>query len=90
VNIQPVVSADETQDDEIDLAQLVASLWAGKLWIAFFTFAALVFGVVAIVLTPPTYQADALLQLEQRSGQLALPDALRTLVSSDPGTEAEI
>lgn len=78
------------QDDEIDLGRLVAVLWGGKLWIAAFTLLAAALGVFYIAITPPTYQADALLQLEDRSGRMALPAAMRELVENDPRTMTEI
>lgn len=87
---QPGVSASNTQDDEIDLVQLLVMLWSGKLWIALFSAAALLIGVLVAVGTPPTYQADALLQLEERKGSLALPEGLDGLIGSNsPRGETE-
>lgn len=77
-------------DDEVDLGQVVLNLWKGKHWIAGFTGAALALGVLAAVLTTPTYKADALLQLEERSGMLALPTEMSDLLSNDPRTITEI
>ncbi|MTJ03840.1 MAG: polysaccharide biosynthesis tyrosine autokinase [Sediminimonas qiaohouensis] len=87
---QPGVSASNTQDDEIDLVQLLVTLWSGKLWIALFSAVALLIGVLVAVGTPPTYQADALLQLEERKGSLALPEGLDGLVGGNsPRGETE-
>lgn len=77
-------------DDEIDLADLFWRLWAGKKWIVAFTFVAAVIGVIVAMGTPPTYRADALLQLEEKSGQLALPTALSDLAGSEPRSVTEI
>jgi len=77
-------------DDEVDLGQVVLNLWKGKHLIAGFTGVALALGVLAAVLTTPTYKADALLQLEERSGMLALPTEMSDLLSNDPRTITEI
>lgn len=43
-----------------------------------------------LMLTPPTYQADALIQLEAKKAGLALPAALSDLMDSNPVTVTEI
>ncbi|OZB14171.1 MAG: hypothetical protein B7X55_11730 [Rhodobacterales bacterium 34-62-10] len=61
---EPVEAADT------DLMQLVRQLWAGKYWVIAFT---LVFGISAYLVaksTPPTFRADALMQLEDNSAQM--------------------
>jgi len=77
-------------DDEIDLSALLMSLWAGKVWMALFTVITIALGVFYLLMTPPTYQADALLQLEEKSGQLSLPDGLSDLVENAPESVTEI
>lgn len=81
---------DVSDDDEIDLLALFGQLWRGKWRIAVFAVLAGAIGVFYVVITPPTYRADALLQLEERSGQLALPDAMSSLFDNSPTTNAEI
>ncbi|MGJ8588275.1 MAG: polysaccharide biosynthesis tyrosine autokinase [Yoonia sp.] len=79
-----------THDDEIDLVDLFARLWAGKIRImAFVLFGALV-GLFYIFNTPPTYQADGLLQLEEKTGQLGLPEGLAELSGDSPRAVTEI
>lgn len=85
--MQPVSSRDE---DEIDLARLVARLWANKWVIAAFCGLALFAGLLFIFGTVPTYRADALLQLEEKKGQLALPEGLSELTGSEPTSATEI
>jgi tyrosine-protein kinase Etk/Wzc len=85
----PLVGASG-EDDEIDLGVLLASLWAGRAWIAAFTFVAASLGLIVALGSPPTYKADALLQLEEKTGQLALPAALSDLTSKDPRSVTEI
>lgn len=86
-SMQPVSSRDE---DEIDLARLVARLWANKGVIAAFCGLALSVGLLLIFGTVPTYRADALLQLEEKKGQLALPEGLSELTGSEPTSATEI
>lgn len=77
-------------DDEIDLSQLVLTLWKGKVLIALATVLGIAVGAFVIANTNPTYQADALLQLEERTGSLALPSSLSAMVDNDPRSVTEI
>jgi tyrosine-protein kinase Etk/Wzc len=77
-------------DDEIDLGQLIVSLWRGKVLIAICTFVGVAIGAFLFANTWPTFQADALLQLEERNGALALPTSLSNMVASDPRSDTEI
>jgi tyrosine-protein kinase Etk/Wzc len=88
-NLGKSVRASE-DSDEIDLSALLSSLWAGKFWIVLFTVITIALGVFYLLITPPTYQADALLQLEEKSGQLSLPDGLSDLVENAPQSVTEI
>lgn len=73
-----------------ELEQLVRQVWAGKYWILAFT---LVFGLIGYVMaksTPPTFRADALMQLEDNSAQLSLPNSIRELTGGTPRSVTEI
>lgn len=85
-----VAAGPETNDAEIDLLMLVKRLWLGKLYVLAATFVAGVIGLTIAVGTPPTFRADALLQLEEKSGQLALPEGLAGLTREDPRSATEI
>lgn len=81
------------QDDEsteIDLGQAFALLWARKWLIVAYVCVAGFLGLAYGVLTAPTYQADALLQLEEKNGNLALPAGLEGLVGDSPVTMTEV
>ncbi|KPP98458.1 MAG: tyrosine-protein kinase Etk/Wzc [Rhodobacteraceae bacterium HLUCCA12] len=77
-------------DDEIDLGRLLGILWRGRWKIAGLAVIGLAFGLFYLANTAPTYQADALLQLEERGGNMALPEAMRDLVDSEPRSMTEI
>ncbi|KQB98443.1 acetyltransferase [Loktanella sp. 1ANDIMAR09] len=82
--------SDANRDDEIDLVDLFGRLWAGKFRIlAFFLLGSLA-GLFYIFNTPPTYQADGLLQLEEKANTLGLPDGLADLSGDSPRAVTEI
>ena len=85
-----MTNAPDNTDDEIDLGRLILTLWAGRWWIALVTALGLAAGAFSIANTYPTYQADALLQLEERSGALALPSSLSNMIDNDPRSVTEI
>lgn len=82
--------ADSGRADDIDLHRLIQSVWASKGWIAGFAAGFLFLAGFYLANTPPVYEADALLQLEERSGQLALPSSLTDFMENDPRTATEI
>ncbi|MCE6949525.1 polysaccharide biosynthesis tyrosine autokinase [Cereibacter sphaeroides] len=84
---RPVQAAEE---DEIDLGQLLARLWAGKAWIAGSTAAAGLLALAHLANTPPTYRADALLQLEEKGAAQALPEAFSALAEVEPRSATEV
>lgn len=75
---------------ELGPLQLARILWAGRGRISVFLAVALLGGVFAAFNTPPVYQADALLELEERGGALALPEGLGDLVEDSPRSDAQI
>lgn len=89
--MQPDVKQAEAEDDEIDLVALLATLWSGKVWIAGGSALAMAAAAAYLIVTPPTYQADALLQLEAGKNMLALPSSMSELLgSNEPSTMAEL
>lgn len=83
-------AASDTDDDQIDLEQLVTRLWAGRWKVIGITISALIIGVLAAFLLTPVYQADSLLQLEEKKGGLTLPEGMSDLISSEPVSITEI
>ena len=88
-----VPNPETTDEDEYDLVQLLSDILAGKYWIAAAVAVALVLGAVSVLKTRPTYRAQAVLQLESRSGSLALPAGMSDMLgggAGDNGAEAEM
>lgn len=79
------------EGDEIDLRKLLLTLWAGRYWVAFCAAFGLACAMFYLANTPPTYQADVLLQLEEgASGGLALPSGLSDFLPNDSRAATEI
>lgn len=85
-----MTSENNIADDEIDLGQLLGSIWRGRVWIVAATSVGIALGAFNIANTNPTFQADAMLQLEENSGTLALPSSLSAMAESDPRSVTEI
>lgn len=85
-----VVQGD--RDDEIDLAALIGKLWGRKFTIVMFAVVAVAGAFFYSLLAPPVYQADALVQLEEKSsGGLALSSDLADMLGGKaPVSVAEI
>lgn len=84
-------------EDEINVLELFGTLWSGKFWIALSVFLALFVGAFVVFRQEPIFQAQGLLQLESRSGALALPEGMQELLgdgassgNSPADTEMEI
>ena len=76
--------------DEIDLKKLLLSIWGSRYLIIFCAATGLFLAAFYIANTPPTYQADALLQLEKSSGGLAMPSGLADFMQEDSRAATEI
>jgi tyrosine-protein kinase Etk/Wzc len=77
-------SPQSQPESEINLLELVSSLWAGKLWISLVVFVALFMGFFLVFRAEPIFQAQGLLQLETRSGALSLPQGMQDLLGDGP------
>ncbi len=81
------------EDDEINILELAAALWAGKFYIAIATALALLLGGLFVLRTESIFRAEGLLQLETKGGSLALPAGMQGLLGgggSQSPSEAEI
>ncbi|HIP24679.1 MAG TPA: tyrosine-protein kinase, partial [Rhodobacteraceae bacterium] len=80
-----------SSDQEIDIVELFMLFYRKKFRILFITFLGALVGVALAFLTTPIYQADALIQLEEKSsGSMAIPSDLSSLYSDTPESAAEI
>jgi len=80
------VYSDTVQEDEIDLAEYVGTLWDGK-WLALSS--ALIIGLMAGLyawLATPIYQADALIQVESSSPSFGSSNDLMSLMGQGDAT----
>jgi len=85
----PIAPApDAPSGDDINLLDLLAIIWSGKLWIALALAAAFAVGAVKVLKSQPIYQAQGLLQLEARSGSLALPTGMQDMLGGGGGDYA--
>lgn len=77
-------------EDEIDLTQLVATLWDHKWIIIGVTALVTTLGVLYALLATPVYQADALLQVEKKQGSLPLFGDAGDFFMGDSSAQTEI
>ncbi|MDN7136790.1 polysaccharide biosynthesis tyrosine autokinase [Pseudidiomarina sp. 1ASP75-14] len=88
---KPDLVAQRRGDDEIDLGRLFGMLIDRRWLIIGVTFVFMVFGVLYAMLSTPVYQADALLQVEEKSSGLpALGGEFGEMFTSESQAATEI
>ncbi|WP_336219226.1 tyrosine-protein kinase Wzc [Citrobacter amalonaticus] len=83
-------AAPVTGNDEIDIGRLVGTVIEARWWVLGIT---AVFALCAVIYTffaTPIYSADALVQIEQNSGNSLVQDIGSALSNKPPASEAEI
>ncbi|RJL38795.1 tyrosine-protein kinase Wzc [Pectobacterium carotovorum] len=80
----------ETNSDEIDLGRLLGTLLDNRWLIIGVTAVFTVLGIMYAMLATPVYKADALVQVEQNSGNSLLNDISSMLPDAKPQSAAEI
>ncbi|MBE5215348.1 tyrosine-protein kinase Wzc [Pectobacterium quasiaquaticum] len=80
----------ETNSDEIDLGRLLGTLLDNRWLIIGVTAVFTVLGIMYAMLATPVYKADALIQVEQSSGNSLLNDISSMLPDAKPQSAAEI
>jgi tyrosine-protein kinase Etk/Wzc len=83
-----VLVSEET--DTIDIGRIFSQLWASKSLIGICVGVGIFLGLFIYSISPKTYQADALLQLESQSSQMGLPMAMLGLGGGGPQSATEI
>ncbi len=82
---------NKASDQEIDILELFMLFYRKKFRIVFITFLGALLGVAFALLATPIFQADALIQLEEKSsGGMALSADLSSLFGDTPESAAEI
>ena len=80
---KPELSTREPVPDEIDIGDLFATLWAGKRTIVATVIGCFMFCMAYLWVTPPTYEANAMLQIQAGQGTLALPSSVSALIGNE-------
>ncbi|KGA35463.1 tyrosine-protein kinase Wzc [Pectobacterium brasiliense] len=80
----------ETNSDEIDLGRLLGTLLDNRWLIIGVTALFTIIGIMYVTLKTPIYKADALIQVEQSSGNSLLNDLSSMLPEAKPQSAAEI
>lgn len=81
---------DPQRSDEIDLIGLLQNAWASRGLIAVSAVLSLCAGGFYLANSYPTFQADALLQLEDRQGKLGLPTGFNDLLATGSSAQTEV
>ncbi|MEE9425434.1 MAG: polysaccharide biosynthesis tyrosine autokinase [Methylococcales bacterium] len=90
-SINQTLNSYQTQDDdEIDLGEIIVTLFDNKWLIIAITTIALLVGTAKAILDTPIYQANAMLQVEESSQPLGTLDPLAELIESKVPVDAEI
>ncbi|PWC09733.1 tyrosine-protein kinase Wzc [Brenneria corticis] len=84
------VKASETNSDEIDLGRLLGTLLDNRWLIIGVTALFAIVGILYVTLATPIYKADALIQVEQSSGNKLLSDISSMLPEAKPQSAAEV
>ena len=77
-------------DDAIDIGFLLGSLWDYKIFIAVMTVVFALAGLTYATLSTPIYQADALVQVEKKSGSISGAGMQQLMGREEPNTSTEI
>ncbi|PWC19128.1 tyrosine-protein kinase Wzc [Brenneria roseae subsp. roseae] len=84
------VKSSENKADEIDLGHLLGTLLDNKWLIVGVTTLFTIIGILYVTLATPIYKSDALIQVEQKSGNSLLNDISSMLPDAKPQSAAEI
>jgi len=80
----------EHNNDEIDLLALAGTLWDGRWLILGATIMATMLGAIYALLAEPVYRADAMVQVEQKSGGLPGMSEISEMFGSESAAVTEI
>lgn len=83
-------AAPVTGNDEIDIGRLVGTVIEARWWVLGITAVFAVCAVIYTLFATPIYSADALVQIEQNTGNSLVQDIGSALSNKPPASEAEI
>lgn len=83
-------STSQQDNDEIDLMALLGALWDGRWVVAFVTLLFTAIGVFYALIQVPVYQANALIQIEEKRGGLPGMEDVSALFESSSSADTEI
>ncbi|MDM2744824.1 tyrosine-protein kinase Wzc [Citrobacter sp. Cu231] len=83
-------AAPVTGNDEIDIGRLVATVVEARWWVLGITAVFALCAAVYTLFATPIYSADALVQIEQNTGNSLVQDIGSALSNKPPASEAEI
>lgn len=83
-------AAPVTGNDEIDIGRLVGTVVEARWWVLAITAAFGLCGAIYTLFATPIYSADALVQIEQNTGNSLVQDIGSALSNKPPASEAEI
>ncbi|EIS2830251.1 tyrosine-protein kinase Wzc [Escherichia coli] len=83
-------AAPVTGNDEINIGRLVATVVEARWWVLGITTAFALCAAVYTLFATPIYSADALVQIEQNTGNSLVQDIGSALSNKPPASEAEI
>ncbi|EMF0715974.1 tyrosine-protein kinase Wzc [Citrobacter freundii] len=83
-------AAPVTGNDEIDIGRLVGTVVEARWWVVAITAAFGLCGAIYTLFATPIYSADALVQIEQNTGNSLVQDIGSALSNKPPASEAEI
>ena len=83
-------AAPVTGNDEIDIGRLVGTVIEARWWVLGITAVFALCAVIYTLFATPIYSADALVQIEQNTGNSLVQDIGSALSNKPPASEAEI
>lgn len=83
-------NAKSSESDEIDISRIIGELIDHRKLIVFVTAIITIFAVIYAVFSTPVYQADALIQIEQKQGNAILNSLSQVLPDDQPQSAPEI
>ncbi|XTZ39804.1 tyrosine-protein kinase Wzc [Salmonella enterica] len=83
-------TAPAVGNDEIDIGRLLGTIIEARWWVLGITSVFALFAIIYCLFATPIYSADALVQIEQNTGNSLVQDINSALSNKPPASEAEI